>query len=79
MFLLRRNAMEETAMTTRSRSGPAIPESVHAERGWTRLALRLPPAESEALASLLREGETPGLAIRRLILASSRKSTLPRK
>ena len=71
--------MTTTRRANRSRSGPAIPESVHAERGWTRLALRLPPAESEALASLLREGETPGLAIRRLILAASRKSTRPRK
>lgn len=57
------------------RSGPALSEETLAGRGWTRVSLRLPPAESEALASLLREGETPGLAIRRLILAAARKST----
>lgn len=61
------------------RSGPALSEETLAARGWTRLALRLPPAESEALASLLRDGESPGLAIRRLILAASRKSTRHRK
>lgn len=58
----------------RSRSGPAIPEAVHAERGWTRLALRLPPEESEALRILTAEGETPGLVVRRLILEAVAKT-----
>lgn len=43
------------------------------------MSLRLPPAESEALEAVTLPGETPGLAIRRLILEAktrlSRKST----
>jgi len=62
----------------RYRSGPAIPEAVHAERGWTRLALRLPPEESEALRILTAEGETPGLTVRRLILEAAKKSSRKR-
>lgn len=63
----------------RTRSGPALSEETLAERGWTRLSLRLPPEESTALANLTEPGESPGLAVRRLIREAktrdSRKST----
>lgn len=57
----------------KSRSGPALTEDAHTERGWTRLSLRLPPAETEALDALLLEGESRGLAVRRLLLAAAKK------
>jgi hypothetical protein len=70
-------------MPTRRRSGPAITEATHAERGWTRLSLRLPPAESTALAALTLPGELPGLAVRRVILEAlsrgRKKSSKPSK
>ena len=72
-----------TTAPRRTRSGPALSEETLAGRGWTREGLRLPPAESEALEAVTLPGETPGLAIRRLILEAktrlSRKSTRPRK
>ena len=62
-------------MTTRRRSGPAITEEQHAERGWTRLSLRLPPEESAALHTLTAHGESPGLVVRRLLLEAASKSS----